>query len=413
MHGGAEGSGKSNDRAQAVILKMLTDPGARIVCLREVQNSIKDSVYQLIGDWIQRLGVGHMFDILRDEIRGPGGSLCIFRGMKDQNAESIKSLEGYTVAWFEEAQTCSQRSLDLLRPTIRAPGSQLWFTWNPRFKTDPVDIFLRRNPPDDAVVVRANYSDNPWFPKELEGERLIDLKADEGRYRNIWLGEYEEMSDRQLISAKLVASARKSKIVGHPKDELIMGVDVARFGDDETVIAFRRGRDAYSEPWIRIRKMDTMEVAARVAEHYKRLSPDALFVDETGVGAGVVDRLRQLNVPVIPVNFGSKPQNLTDAKVANKRAEMWVRMREWLKGEVGIPDDDQLEIELTSVEYRHDANNAILLESKENMKKRGLPSPDRADALAITFAYTVYARGTEMDDDWERAWKSRSETTGY
>lgn len=410
-HGGGEGSGKSNDRAQAVVLAMIVHPGTRVVCLREVQNSIKDSVYQLICDWIQRLGVGHLFDVTRDEIRGPGGSLCIFRGMKDQNAESIKSLEGYRIAWFEEAQTCSQRSLDLLRPTIRAPGSELWFTWNPRARTDPIDIFLRQKPPADAVVVRANFNDNPWFPSELEGERLIDETGDESRYRHIWLGDYEDQSDKQLISAKIVDRAMTTKAEVTRADELIMAVDVARYGDDETVICFRRGRDAYSEPWVFLSKLDTMEVAARVAHHFDRTRPNALFVDETGVGAGVVDRLKQLGYPVLPVNFGAKPDGMTDAKVANKRAEMWVRMREWLNGVVGIPDDPQLAAQLTAVEYKHDANNAILLEKKEDMKRRGLPSPDRADALAITFAFPVMVPLDTPEDDDDR--RTANRTTGY
>lgn len=407
---GGRGSGKSNDRAQAVVLRMVTEPGSRIVCLREVQNSIKDSVYQLICDWIERLKLGPMFEITRDEIRGPGGSLCIFRGMKDQNAESIKSLEGYTIAWFEEAQTCSQRSLDLLRPTIRAPGSELWFTWNPRARTDPIDIFLRQKPPRDAVVVRANYDSNPWFPSELEGERLLDETGDEARYRNIWLGDYEDQSDRQLISSKVVDRAMTTKAEVTRQDEMIMAVDVARYGDDETVICFRRSRDAYSEPWIQLSKLDTMEVAARVAFHYDRVRPNALFVDETGVGAGVVDRLKQLGYPVTPVNFGSKPDGMTNAKVANKRAEMWVRMKEWLNGEVGIPDDPQLAAQLTSVEYKHDANNALLLERKEDMKRRGLPSPDRADALALTFAYPVMVADWSEDEDDRRTVNA---TTGY
>lgn len=407
---GGRGSAKSNDRAQAVVLRMVTQPGERIVCLREVQNSIKDSVYQLICDWIERLGLGSMFDIVRDEIRGPGGSLCIFRGMRDQNAETIKSLEGYSVAWFEEAQTCSQRSLDLLRPTIRAPGSELWFTWNPRARTDPVDKFFRAKPPSDAIVVKANYSDNPWFPAELEGERLRDETGDEARYRNIWLGDYEDQSDKQLISAKVVDRAMTTKVEVTRQDEKIMAVDVARYGDDETVICFRRGRDAYSEPWVHLSKLDTMEVAARVATHFDRVKPDALFVDETGVGAGVVDRLKQLGYPVTPVNFGSKPDGMTDAKVANKRAEMWVRMREWLNGVSAIPDDQALAAQLTAVEYKHDANNAILLEKKEDMKRRGLPSPDRADALALTFAYPVMANETEEPDERRR---TANPTTGY
>lgn len=410
---GGRGSAKSNDRAQAVILAMVTRPGIRIVCLREVQNSIKDSVFQLLCDWIQKMGLGSQFEVLRDEIRGPGGSLCIFRGMRDQNAESIKSLQGYSIAWFEEAQTCSKRSLDLLRPTIREPGSELWFTWNPRSRVDPVDAFLRYNPPESSVVVKANYHDNPWFPAELEAERQLDEMADPAHYRHVWLGDYQDTSDRQLIPAALVDRARKAKANALSGDEVIMGVDVARFGDDETVISFRRSRDAHSEPWIVLRKLDTMEVAARVAHHYQRVKPDAVFVDETGVGAGVVDRLRQLGVPITAVNFGGKPDDLTNAKVRNKRAEMWVRMREWLKGQVSIPDDDRLAAELTSVEYKHDENNAILLERKEDMRKRGLPSPDRADALALTFAYPVTR--VALEDTWDNdpRDRGRAEATGY
>lgn len=389
---------------------MYTQPGTRVVCLREVQNSIKDSVHQLVVDWIQRLDLGLHFEITRDEIRGPGKSVCIFRGMKDQNAESIKSLEGYTIAWFEEAQTCSQKSLDLLRPTIRAPGSEIWFTWNPGKKTDPIDLFLRANKPDNAIVVRANYEENPWFPEELEAERLLDKSGDEARYRHIWLGDYEEVSDKQLIGAKTVEEARKRKPETTPQDEVVVGVDVARYGDDETVLCVRRGRDAYSEQWIVWRKLDTMETAARVAEEVTRLKPDAVFVDETGVGAGVVDRLKMLGFDIMPVNFGSKPTGLTKEKAANKRAEMWLRMREWLRSGGAIPDDDRLEAELTSLEYKHDANNAILLEKKEDMKKRGLPSPDRADALALTFAYPVMVKHDEWDpgESWER-----DEDTGY
>jgi hypothetical protein len=227
----------------------------------------------------------------------------------------------------------------------------------------------------------------------------------------VWLGDYQDVSDKQLIGSALVDRARKANPKAHRGDEFIMGVDVARFGDDETVIAFRRGRDACREPWIALRKLDTMEVAARVASHWQRLRPDALFVDETGVGAGVVDRLKQLGVPVIPVNFGARSDDLTEAKTANKRAEMWVRMREWLRGESAIPDDDRLAAELTAVEYKHDANNAIQLERKEDMRKRGLPSPDRADALALTFAFPV--RAHQMDEDTDDRRRTVNKTTGY
>jgi len=410
-HGG-RGSAKSNDRAQAVILAMLQRPGCRVVCVREVQNSIKDSVKQLLADWIDRLDLHGLFQILDAEIRGPNKSMCIFRGMNDQNADTIKSLEGYDIAWWEEAQTASERSLDLLRPTLRKAGSELWFTWNPRFKTDPIDIFLRQNPPPGAVVIEANYSDNPWFPAELEAERLHDQRIQSPeKYAHVWLGAYEKAGDKQFIPAGIVERAQTAVPYTHPNDEFIMGVDVARFGDDETVIAFRRGRDAACEAWLALPKLDTMETAARVADLIDRMKPDAVFIDETGVGAGVVDRLKSLQYSVIGVNFGSSPSGLTRVKTANKRAEMWQRLKEWLEqGGVRIPNDRALEVELTGVEYKHDHNNAIQLEKKEDMKKRGLKSPDRADALALTFAYPVSHRGDYDRDDQSRG---NNDTTGY
>jgi Phage terminase large subunit len=397
-----------------LILEHLRHKGMRSVCLREVQNSIKDSVHQLVSDWLEKLSVGPEFDVLRDEIKAPGGGAILFRGMKDQNAESIKSLEGVRIAWFEEAQTCSAKSLQLLRPTIREPGSELWFTWNPRKRTDPVDAFLRGSKPSDAVVVRANYFDNPFFPDVLERERQHDLEhAEPERYRHVWLGDYEAVSSMQFIAGPLVAEARVRPVQAFRSDETVLGVDVARFGDDRSVIQWRRGRDARSFPPEVFSGLDTMQFAAKVADTWMRHRPDAVFIDEGGVGGGVVDRLRQLGFKPTPVNFGAKPDGLTRERVANKRAEMWARMREWLAGG-SIADSDDLENELTGPEYRYDADNRIILEKKEDMKKRGLLSPDRADALALTLAYPV-AMVSEDDDtftNWERRDEGRS-LAGY
>jgi phage terminase large subunit len=156
-----------------------------------VQNSIKDSVRQLLVDKIAVLGVSAHFELTRDEIRGLNGSLIIFRGMNDANADNIKSLEGYDVAWVEEAQTLSQRSLELLRPTIRKEGSEIWFSWNPRHKSDPVDDFLRTKKPANSVVVQVNYGDNPWFPDTLKEEMAEDRKNDPAKAKHIWDGAYE------------------------------------------------------------------------------------------------------------------------------------------------------------------------------------------------------------------------------
>ncbi|MDQ4678693.1 phage terminase large subunit, partial [Stenotrophomonas maltophilia group sp. RNC7] len=202
--------------------------------------SIKDSVKQLIEDKIGEYGLLGDFDINDQEIRGPNDSLIIFRGLKSHNAASIKSLEGFNRAWVEEAQTVSQKSLDLLIPTLRADGSELWFSWNPDQPTDPIDKLLRNTSNDNAVVVRANFSDNPFFPEALREDMERDKRSDPAKYAHVWLGEYQTLADMQFISWDDVNSAqqRQFKRGGKP---VLFGIDVARFGDDRSVLAIREG----------------------------------------------------------------------------------------------------------------------------------------------------------------------------
>ena len=175
---GGRGGAKSHFLAEEAIMRAASGL-TRIVCIREVQNSIRDSVRQLLVDKIQKFGLGQLFTVLDAEIRCVTGSLIIFKGMQSYNAETIKSLEGYDVAWVEEAQTLSAHSLELLRPTIRRPESELWFSWNPRHRTDPVDMFFRKHPPPDAISIPVNWRDNPWFPTVLDNERRHDFEVDE------------------------------------------------------------------------------------------------------------------------------------------------------------------------------------------------------------------------------------------
>ena len=194
---GGRGSGKSHFFASEAVLGILK--GKRVLCVREVQRSIADSVKRLMEDKIEDMGLAPYFDITRDEIRcTSSGGLAIFRGMQNHTAASVKSLEGFDVAWWEEAQTASQRSLDLLIPTIRKPKSELWFGWNPDDETDPVE-FLRNEPPDSAVVVQANWSDNPWFPQELRDDMANDKKRDPDKHAHVWEGSYRSASTARVF----------------------------------------------------------------------------------------------------------------------------------------------------------------------------------------------------------------------
>lgn len=221
---GGRGSGKSHFFADLLIEDSLCEKGLRSVCIREVQKSLKDSAKRLIEDKLQehRLGSADGFKVWREVIETPGDGVVTFQGMQDHTAESIKSLEGFRRAWVEEAQTLSARSLSLLRPTIRADGSQLWFSWNPRRKNDPVDAMFRGGAlPTGAAVVKANWSDNPWFPAVLEQERQDCLRDKPDQYDHIWEGGYAGVTEGAYYAQCLAEAKAKGRIGNVSPDPLM------------------------------------------------------------------------------------------------------------------------------------------------------------------------------------------------
>jgi len=250
------------------------------------------------------------------------------------------------------------------------------------------------------------------------GKYVEDYGEDSDLVRVNIRGLFPRVSDMQFISQALVAAARRREVETNLRDPLIMGVDVGRFGTDPTVIAFRKGRDARTIPWIKLFQQDTMVVAGRVAEEFDRYKADALFVDGTGLGAGVVDRLTQLGYPVRDINFGAKADRvLTEVDAAsyfNKRSEMGGYLREWLKGGA-IPDDDDIETEMTGIQYGYKdsrTGSALMLEKKDDMKKRGLPSPNHFDAIGLTFAYPVNPK-QRIEDAGGPHQRGREETRNH
>ena len=221
---GGRGSGKSHFFAEYLISKAIDEVGLRAVCIREVQKDLRHSAKLLIEDKLARWGLGeeHGFAVTRETITTPGDGLIIFQGMQDHTASSIKSLEGMDIAWVEEAQTLSETSLQLLRPTIRKPGSELWFSWNPRRKSDPVDKLLRgEEQPTNAVVISANWSENPWFPEELETERTDCLRITADQYPHIWEGDYATVLAGAYYARHLAEAKAEGRIGIVPKDPLM------------------------------------------------------------------------------------------------------------------------------------------------------------------------------------------------
>jgi phage terminase large subunit len=210
---GGRGSGKSHFFGELLVERCLLEPGTRAVCIREVQQDLKQSSKLLVEDKIEALGVGPQFRVYTDKIVTPSDGLILFKGMNDFNASSIKSLEAFDVAWLEEAQDLSHRSLALLRPTIRADGSEIWASWNPRRKSDAIDQFLRVSKPDNATVVKPNWRDNPWFPSVLEEECELDLRSYPERYDHIWEGDYATAHEGAYF-AQVLAQAKAQGRIG-------------------------------------------------------------------------------------------------------------------------------------------------------------------------------------------------------
>jgi phage terminase large subunit len=231
VHGG-RGSGKSHALADNLIEDCAAEPGnsngegLRAVCIREVQKDLAQSSKLLIETKLSAFGLNEAdgFKIYRDVIKTPGDGLIIFKGMNDYTADSIKSLEGFKRSWWEEAQTATMHSLNLLRPTLRAQGSELWFSWNPRRKTDPIDVMLRgEETPTGAVVIKANWRDNPWFTSELEQERLDCLRMQPEQYEHIWEGGYVSVIEGAYY-AKHIVEARQQGRIGRVAADPLMTI---------------------------------------------------------------------------------------------------------------------------------------------------------------------------------------------
>ena len=221
---GGRGSGKSHFFADLLIEDSLAERGLLTLCVREVQKSLQQSAKRLIEAKLaeHRLGEADGFRVFREVIQTPGDGVVAFQGMQDHTADSVKSFEGFKRAWVEEAQSLSSASLTLLRPTIRAPGSQLWFSWNPRRKGDPVDQMLRGPAlPTGAVVVRANWSDNPWFPAELEQERRDCLRIEPDHYAHTWEGEYATVLKGAYYATCLAEARQENRLARVGRDPLM------------------------------------------------------------------------------------------------------------------------------------------------------------------------------------------------
>jgi phage terminase large subunit len=219
VHGG-RGSGKSWGFARALLVLAAQRP-MRVLCAREVQKSIKDSVHRLLSDQIQAMGLGPFFDVLDTEIRGKNGSLFLFAGLAQHTVESIKSFEGCDICWIEEAQTVTKRSWDILTPTIRKAGSEIWITFNPDMETDETYQRFVENASPGSFVIQMNWKDNPWFGAELEMERQDTLRRDPDGYDNIWEGKPKRVAEGAIYRHEVIRMYDEHRVRAVPYDPIL------------------------------------------------------------------------------------------------------------------------------------------------------------------------------------------------
>ncbi len=361
-----------------------------IACVREVQNSIKDSVYKLLKDRADYYGFDD-YRFYEDRIENiVTGTRFVFKGLKDQNKQNIKSLEGVDICWIEEGQSITKDSWDVLNPTIRKKGSQIWVSMNREEENDPIWVAIATNPDERTFVGKVNYYDNPYCPEEMKYLAEKCKAEDYDDYLHIWEGEPVQQGNTKLIGVKAVKEAFIPKI-SETTSPLVIGLDVARFGDDSTVFCFRKGRLCLK--FETYKKKDNVEVANIATNLIKEMHPKRLFIDDTGVGGGVTDILKDRGFGEIVRGINFQSRAINEEMYNNRRAEMWDGIRVWLQDTVQLPKDEGLLDELCTVNKKFDGRGRLQLESKADVKGRLLRSPDKADALALTFAEPVYDVG--------------------
>lgn len=372
---GGRGGSKSWGVASLLVQKMSREKRF-LLCCREVQNSIADSSKKILEDTIARLQEPNWV-IKKETLENTAtGSIVIFRGLFNmRSANSMKSLEGITDCWIEEAQCVSSDSLKLLLPTIRKDGAEIWATWNSITPDDPIEKLKGRK---DAVFVNINFYDNPFVTQRLLDEMHADFEYNEDEAIHTWLGKYRKQGDNCIMSRSgvLEAMSRQADRTG----DYSVGCDLARYGDDKSVFTMRKGLQVIKQ--VEYAKKGMVELADLYEQFVDYKKDICTKYDGGGCGGGFGDILQARGYRnIVEVNFGEKAQDSN--KYDSCASEMWFTFP---LSEAGIPRDDELLAELSDRRYSYNNKTQKCVEKKDDYKKRHSgKSPDKADSLLLCF----------------------------
>lgn len=420
FHGGRS-SGKSTATAYALLLRGRQSK-LRILCTREFQNSIRDSVHKLLADIIDRHGFTD-YEVQRETIINKlTGTEFIFKGLR-KDSQAIKSLEGIDIAWTEEAQTISKGSIDILIPTIRKDGSQLIWTFNRIHELDPVYVELCLNQNEDTYVAQVNsdtLEEIGQLPQVMIDEREKMKRNEPALYAHVWLGQPLAQGENSIIGREAILEAMNREVDDDGSIEV--GVDVARMGNDRTEFVMRKGwKEVARKTFNKLRttevcdeiesfvdydkngyKCSVCEAFSINEENLKHKKEECegvvsgyigtlIKVDDTGVGGGVTDDMIKRGYNVMAINFGAKAAD--PDKYPNLISEAWFHMAS-IMDSISLHRDNDLLMELSSRKWVMDSKGRRGVESKDQYKKRGFRSPDKADATILCF-YTPEIKQTE------------------
>jgi phage terminase large subunit len=396
---GGRGGGKSQSIARFV-LYLAEKYNIRVVCGRETQNSINESVYSLFTDLIRTYNLN--FEVLSQKITSrPTGSTINFRGFREQGAFNIQGMEGVDIVWIDEAQALTKQTLDVLIPTIRKDNAKVFFTMNRHLYNDPAYAnFYQR---DDCLHININFDDNPFCTTALKKESEECKKLNEKDYQHIWMGQPLDQSEDALFSLSELLDSKNNPHIMSPGYGLrVAGFDIARYGDDKCAVVILQQMGALHWEEIYVDEWDHRDLnytTGRILMTTNEYKVDFAAIDEDGMGSGPFDTLTKGRQLDYFIGFRNPVIGYQDNKsFCNPRTINAYKLKDLLlKRHICIKDSRVIE-ELQTLKYTFDHNQRRILVSKEKMKKDGFKSPNLADAIimAVSLIGTVKAKQEQV-----------------
>ena len=398
---GGRYSAKSTQAARGLLVRGYEQP-LRILCTREVQKSITDSVHKLLKDQIQELGLGAFYKVLENKVVGLNGTEFFFQGLQQHTITSIKSFEGIDICWVEEVNTVRGESWKMLIPTIRKEGSEIWVTFNPDQESDYSYSQFVMHRRDDAYVVKVNWYDLPdsWLTSAIKSEISALRETSYEEYLHVYGGECRTFSDELIIQPSALRRAFETQPIDIYDDTpKTYGLDPARLGD-KIKLSCMEGRN--------VRWLETFppgridETTARLIRKIEKEEPDKCFIDAGGLGVGVYDNCvgQGFVDVVVKVDFGGRALN--PDRHYNMRAQMYELFADWLEDQPSSimcdkATQDQLILEATSIKKVWRKNSVLDLTPKDKIKEDYGFSPDNLDSLVLNFAQRIRKASSRID----------------